>query len=107
MSNQNEIKSVCPYLGLANDRDSHFSYPEHSHCCFVNNNQSFITLDHQSNFCLNSNHIACSRYIDFDPDLMAKQTDASSDKASDFKKNKNILCVFICFLKTFCVILWL
>ncbi|MCB0207893.1 MAG: PD40 domain-containing protein [Anaerolineae bacterium] len=91
MSNQNERKSVCPYLGLANDRASHFSYPENSHCCFVNNKQSSITVDHQSNFCLNSNHLACSRYIDFDPDLLAKQVSASSDESSDLIKGKTFI----------------
>lgn len=70
MTNQKEIKSPCPYLGLANDRDSRFSYPESSHICFADNQRSPIALDHQSNFCLNQNHLTCSRYIDFDPDLV-------------------------------------
>lgn len=66
MTNQNEIKSTCPYLGFASDPDSRFSYPESSHCCFANAQKASIALDHQANFCLGPNYTACSRYVDFE-----------------------------------------
>ena len=60
---QQESKQVCPYLGLAEDRDSHFSYPETAHVCFATNPESTIAAEHQSAFCLARGHAACPRFM--------------------------------------------
>ena len=102
MSNQSQKKSTCPYLGLANDRDSRFSYPERSHCCFANNQKSSIALDHQSNFCLGPNHLTCSRYIDFTPDLLS--TPLLSESETTPKKDSTFIWVGIGIFVSFLII---
>jgi hypothetical protein len=64
MSEQIESKPICPYLGLANDPASHFSFPETTHRCYASGQESFVTLEHQSTFCLAHEHPACSRFIE-------------------------------------------
>jgi hypothetical protein len=52
----------CPHLGLEEDRSSHFSYPEDTHCCFVSGRAVPIELEHQEEFCLGANHPACPNF---------------------------------------------
>jgi len=73
MPEQVESKKICPYLGLANDRDSRFSFPEGSHNCFATNPESTITLEHQVAYCFNSGFPACSRYVESPPEPQPDQ----------------------------------
>ena len=62
MPEQVNFLQTCPYLGLAEDRDSHFSYPEIAHLCFATSREDIISLEHQAAFCLTPGHQACSRF---------------------------------------------
>ena len=76
MAEQTNLDQICPYLGLADDRYSRFSYPEPLHRCFAANPagrrtsaessvraETTIPLEHQTTFCLTQNHPACPRFV--------------------------------------------
>ena len=69
MPEQVEPKPICPYLGLSEDRNSRFSYPETAHFCFANAEKSAVPLDHQTSFCLSANYSTCARYDEQSPGL--------------------------------------
>jgi hypothetical protein len=69
----------CPYLGLEEDRSSHFSYPEDTHRCFASTRAVPIELEHQEEFCLGANHPACPDFIDV-PEAASPPTE-SADRA--------------------------
>ncbi len=64
MSKQVEPKQICPYLALAKDPASRFSYPEAAHNCFATNPDSPISLERQRTYCFNSGFRACSRFVE-------------------------------------------
>jgi hypothetical protein len=66
----------CPYLGLEEDRSSHFSYPEDAHRCFASGRAVPIELEHQEEFCLGANHPAC-------PDFEVPETISPSTVSAD------------------------
>jgi len=57
-------KHAYPYLGLAQDRESHFSYPENGHVCFASTHREVISLEHQAAFCLSQDYHACSKFTE-------------------------------------------
>lgn len=67
MPDQAKPEYICPYLGLSSDRDLRFSYPEAGHLCYAADRAAPIRLDHQSAFCLTSQHSACPRFVEFSP----------------------------------------
>ncbi|GAB4530985.1 MAG: hypothetical protein Kow0063_09660 [Anaerolineae bacterium] len=71
MPGQTNPTHICPFLGLADDRDSRFSYPEPAHLCFAAGRPAPITLEHQSSFCLSAEHPTCPRYAGAGPDDFA------------------------------------
>ena len=73
MSKQIESKHICPYLGLAEDRDSRFAYPETAHLCFATDPESAISLGHQNAFCFNPGFSACSRFVELPPEPRSEQ----------------------------------
>jgi hypothetical protein len=77
MSEPTQATQVCPYLGLAQDRDVHFSYPEAAHGCFAANRATSIGLEHQSDFCLTKEHPTCPRFVEPSPDELATPTTLS------------------------------
>jgi LysM repeat protein len=58
-TDDDEFSSVCPYLGLADDADSHATYATEAHRCYRLDNPTRIATNHPDNFCLGANHIAC------------------------------------------------
>ena len=42
-----QIEPACTYLGLPEDRESRFAYPETAHLCFASDPGSPIDLEHQ------------------------------------------------------------
>ena len=56
---QDEIANVCPYLGLADDADSHATYATEAHRCYRLDNPTRIATGHQENYCLRANHVTC------------------------------------------------
>lgn len=79
MPQQIESRStICPYLGLANDQASHFSYPETTHRCYASGQESSVSLEHQSAFCLTYEHPTCSRFIKLSTSLPSAPTPVNS-----------------------------
>lgn len=56
---QEELANVCPYLGLADDADSHATYPTEAHRCYRLENPTRIATGHQETYCLGANHVTC------------------------------------------------
>ena len=52
----------CPYLGLADDPDSHFAFPSGAQRCHATARPSTIEVAKQARDCLTAQHISCSRY---------------------------------------------
>ena len=78
MSEQTHPKQTCPLLGLAEDRASHFSYPEAAHLCFAAKRPDFIPLEHQGDFCFSQNYPACPRFVE----LTSKSQTGETAKAA-------------------------
>lgn len=55
---------ICPYLGLADDKTSHFSIPEGAHRCFAGQKPTEVSLEHQSGYCLYQTYRSCARFIE-------------------------------------------
>ena len=60
---QEEFSGVCPYLGLADDADSHATFPTEAHRCYRLPNPTRIASTHQDSYCLNENHVSCPVYL--------------------------------------------
>jgi LysM repeat protein len=60
---QEEYSAVCPYLGLADDADSHATYATEAHRCYRLPNPTRIASPHQEKHCLGANHVACPVYL--------------------------------------------
>lgn len=52
----------CPYLGLADDRKTRFSFPVQAHRCHAGAKPASIDLAYQGTYCLSSRYPTCSRY---------------------------------------------
>lgn len=59
---QEEYSAVCPYLGLADDADSHATYATEAHRCYRLPNPTRIAPPHQELHCLGANHVTCMVY---------------------------------------------
>jgi LysM repeat protein len=55
---------VCPFLGLAADRQSHFTYPHPGHRCFARNHPATTDARRQVKYCLSAGYEDCDRYQD-------------------------------------------
>ncbi|MGE0599123.1 MAG: LysM peptidoglycan-binding domain-containing protein [Dehalococcoidia bacterium] len=60
---QEEYSAVCPYLGLADDADSHATYATEAHRCYRLPNPTRIATPHQDKHCLGANHVTCPVYL--------------------------------------------
>ena len=54
---------ACPFLGLATDRRSHFTYPHPGHRCFVKERPASTDASRQAKYCLARDFAACDRYL--------------------------------------------
>jgi LysM repeat protein len=53
---------ACPYLGLADDRRSHFTFPHPGHRCFARDRPTDVDARHQKLYCVSLDFIGCDRY---------------------------------------------
>jgi LysM repeat protein len=60
---EDEFAAVCPYLGLADDADSHATYATEAHRCYRLPNPTRIATGHQESYCLGANHVSCPVYL--------------------------------------------
>lgn len=60
---QEEYSAVCPYLGLADDADSHATYATEAHRCYRLPTPTRIASPHQESYCLGENHVTCPVYL--------------------------------------------
>lgn len=56
-------RAVCPYLGLFQDRTTHFSFPQGDHVCYATAKPSAIDEDFQASHCLGFEYPECRRYV--------------------------------------------
>lgn len=61
-ADQEDLSAVCPYLGLADDADSHATYATEAHRCYRLENPTRIATGHQETYCLGANHVTCPVY---------------------------------------------
>ncbi len=54
--------TVCPYLGLIDNADSHANYATDAHRCYRLDNPTRIAAGHQETYCLGANHTTCPVY---------------------------------------------
>jgi hypothetical protein len=73
-----QIEPACTYLGLPEDRESRFAYPETAHLCFASDPGSPIDLEHQSAFCLTQEHRTCLRFVELLPDARSDRAPLST-----------------------------
>lgn len=59
----NDASVACPYLGLADDADSHATFATDAHRCFRLPNPTRIASGHQDTYCLSDNHVTCPVYL--------------------------------------------
>jgi hypothetical protein len=53
---------ACPFLGLAADPRSHFTYPHPAHRCFAKKRPATSDVQRQATFCLSLDFTTCDRY---------------------------------------------
>ena len=80
-------KPICPYLGLADDRDSRFSIPEGGHRCYATGRPSSITLEHQAAFCFTKEHPTCPRYVEPAPEDLSTRAPLSAAPKETFERS--------------------
>ena len=78
MPEQREPGRICPYLGLADDRDSRFSMPEAGHRCYATDRPGSVTLEHQAAFCFTQEHPTCPRYVEPSPEDLSSRAPVSA-----------------------------
>ena len=61
---EKRLTRVCPYLGLPNDRASHYSDPSDAHRCYSPNSRVEIDLDYQDSFCFSTNYVTCKHFVE-------------------------------------------
>jgi len=55
---------VCPFLGLENDPETNFLWPQPAHYCYHAQPVQSICVEHQRLYCLGENHLECQIYHD-------------------------------------------
>jgi hypothetical protein len=68
MAELDDRRQICPHLGLAEDREACFSYPEAAHLCFAASRAAPISLEHQAVFCLGQKYLTCPRFVEPSPE---------------------------------------
>jgi hypothetical protein len=62
MNEPREAGQICPFLGLIQDPNTRFSFPDLSHRCFATNPETAITVEHQTGWCFSQKHATCSLF---------------------------------------------
>jgi len=53
---------ACPFIGLAGDPATRFTFPHPSHRCSAGSKSSSVAHTHQATFCLTEGFASCDRY---------------------------------------------
>jgi LysM repeat protein len=53
---------ICPFLGLAGDNRTHYTYPHPGHRCFATGRPVSADARRQTTFCVTPGYAACDRY---------------------------------------------
>ncbi len=59
---EQQIGTICPFLGLTTDRSSRFSAPSPAHRCYSPKRPGNVTVEYQVEFCFSTNYPSCVRY---------------------------------------------
>ncbi len=82
MVEKTPLPKICPHLGLVNDRDARFSYPETANRCFASGKPETVSLEHQTTFCLAGAYAACSRFVEPDDEIPAAAATGAEEKSA-------------------------
>ncbi|NOT05037.1 MAG: LysM peptidoglycan-binding domain-containing protein [Anaerolineales bacterium] len=82
--------NTCPFLGLNNDNTSHMAFTSPENCCHHCKPIVPIKLEHQNDYCLDTNFLTCPVYTDQEgrrmpPDLIY------SEKAGSMRIGRRLL----------------
>lgn len=58
---------ICPYLGIEEEKISHFDYPSTRNRCWQSGHPEAVDADHQGNYCLSLDYPACPIYSEPPP----------------------------------------
>ena len=58
----NNIDEVCPYLGLARDKETRYGYPDLENYCYRAKSPQPVSDEHQKNVCLTAEYSQCPVY---------------------------------------------
>ena len=72
------LTHVCPYLGLPNDRPSHYREPSDAHRCYSPGQPGIVDFDHQEAVCFSSKYTSCQRFVPLA--VVESAADASSEE---------------------------
>ncbi len=59
----NNLSSMCPYLGSWRDSETAYMYATGANCCNAGKNPADVDKITQANLCLTRDHATCPRYI--------------------------------------------
>lgn len=54
-----QLRLVCPHLGVENDPETWLAFPAAGNCCHYAKPVGFVAMEHQQQFCLHENHLQC------------------------------------------------
>lgn len=54
-----QLRLVCPHLGVENDPETWLAFPAAGNCCHYAKPIGFVAMTHQQQFCLHENHLQC------------------------------------------------
>jgi len=81
----NKLHNSCPFLGLADDPNTHMSFPSDSNCCYHAKPVSAINIEQQQIFCLTESYENCKVY---NRKILAALPEEFRASKSQFKKEK-------------------
>ena len=74
---------VCPLLGMASDRRSHFTYPHPAHRCFAKQHGATTDARRQLDYCLSPSFASCDRFQAREHDAPAPEKRGSAPAEGD------------------------
>jgi len=81
----NKVHNFCPFLGLADDSNTHMFFPSDSNCCYHAKPVSAINIEQQQIFCLTEEYENCKVY---NKKVLAALPEEFRASKSQFKKEK-------------------
>jgi LysM repeat protein len=72
---------ACPFLGLAGDPETRFTFPHAGHRCHADPAPGPVSEPHQASYCLNAGYATCTRYRAWELRQAGRAADAAPRSA--------------------------